>query len=88
MSERPDEFVFGVESVLGMDTGKALVKVSFGDQTWVIETEKAIEMSYMLIECAHAAESDLILFNTVTDPPMGMDVASAAQLIKLVRDKR
>lgn len=77
---------FAVESVLGYDTGKPLVKVSWSGVEHLIDTDKAIEISYMLLECAHASESDLSIFNALTNS--GCDVTTTANLIKLIRHER
>lgn len=77
---------FSVESVIGYDTGKPLVKVTWNGDDHLIDADKAIEISYMLLECAHASESDLNIFNALTNS--GCDVATTANIIKLIRHER
>lgn len=82
------ESEFSVESVLGYDTGKALVSIQLKDTKMLVDAEKAVEMSNMLLECAHAAENDRILFEALTGKDVQLEVPQAAVIIRAMRAKR
>lgn len=78
---------FFCETILGMDTGKALVKVTFMGQEMMVESDQAKEMANVLLETAHASEMDRALFRFLTEE-QGMAVNLAAVMIRGLREFR
>ena len=76
-----------VRSILGMNTGKALVELQMPSQNTTIEAADARNIGMQLIEAAEAAEHDRIVFEMLTEE-VGSTVESAAAFIQDLRKRR
>lgn len=78
---------FFVESILGADTGKALVRVVYGgtDCMWEADTARMVALS--LLDAASCAESDKAIFEYLTEAGQ-IPVAQVATMIVELRKFR
>lgn len=88
IDQKIEEQGFAVEGLVGLDTGKALVKVTLGSETRNVECDEALGMALMLIEGAAAAEMDRALFRFLTESPNGVTVDAAGETIMGLREFR
>ncbi len=78
---------FFVESILGLDTGKALVVVTLNKEEITCEVEEARKMAMMLLEAAMASEQDKMLFEYLTEQGR-LTVQSVAVMLQELRNYR
>lgn len=80
---------FFVESILGMDTGKALVRIQYPVQKFDVTVEshevRAVAMS--LLQAAEAADMDKMVFEFLTEK-VSTPVDAAAGMIRELRAMR
>jgi hypothetical protein len=58
---------FVVSSLVGMDTGKPIVKIEFEGTEVRIETGEARALALNILSCAEAAEQDLCIYRFLTE---------------------
>ena len=82
-----DEVLFLVESILGMDTGKALVRITFGKTAYTLTVQDASAFAANLIRGIEASQQDLQLYRYLTEN-VGSTHQDAALMIRGVREFR
>ena len=81
------QVVFEVTSIVGMDTGKPIVRVTVGQEDHQMESRDARRLALNLLAAADAAESDLLVFNVFTDK-LGAHSGMARDMVRLMREGR
>lgn len=76
-----------VSSILGMDTGRALVKLETPKGSFMMSAREASNLASLLNEAAEASRQDFMLFRFLTED-MSLSVNQAGRAIEALREYR